>query len=395
MVAFSARLSRLAEAMLGKRVETLLVTHLPDVRWICGFTGSNAALVVVATGARTSARLFTDGRYSVQARDEVQGATVRIAKKSALAEAVVFAANRPVLRCGFDAATTSVATLEIMRKALRKPEVKTPRSNGFWQPVQGLVSALREVKDTEEIALLRRAAALGCELYEGMLGFIEVGMRELDVAAELEHRARVAGAEGMSFETIVASGARSAMPHARATAAVLEAGTPLTLDFGIMLDGYCSDMTRTVYLRGDAAAGVAKAATSKRKRREEELRRVFEAVLEAQGAAVDAVRAGTLAGRVDEAARGVLRREGLLKFFSHSTGHGLGLEIHEGPRIAAEQKQKLLAGMVVTVEPGVYLPRNDVVGAAGGFGVRIEDTVVVVEDGCEILTPAYKGWVEL
>lgn len=381
---FTTRRERLADAMRLQRMGALLVTHLPDVRWLCGFTGSNAVLVVMVKGSRTSARLFTDGRYTAQAKDEVRGAMVRIAKKSALKEAVVFAANADVLLCGFDAAYTVVTTLEAMRKALREEAVRMRRTNRFLKPVRGLVSSLREVKDAEEIAALRRAAALGCELYEGMLGFIDVGMRELDVAAELERRARLAGAEAMSFETIVASGARSAMPHARATGAVLEPGTLLTLDFGIILNGYCSDMTRTVYLRGVSEGSMKKRSLRKR---EEEQRRVFEAVLQAQESAVASVRAGVTAGKVDEAARRVLRREGLAKYFSHSTGHGLGLEIHESPRIAAKQEQVLQAGMVVTVEPGVYLE--------GNFGVRIEDTVVVMDDGCEILTPAYKGWVAL
>ena len=192
--------------MLAQRLPALLVTHLPDVRWLCGFTGSNAALVVLAQEKRLSARLFTDGRYTAQAAQEVKNATIRIAKKSALTEAMVFAANASVQTCGFDAATTTVATLNAMHKALRHEAVRTSRSKGFLKPVNGMVSTLREVKDAAEIDALRRAAALGCELYEGMLGFIDVGMRELDVAAELEHRARLAGAEAMSFETIVAAG---------------------------------------------------------------------------------------------------------------------------------------------------------------------------------------------
>ena len=385
--------------MAERQVGALLITHPADVRWICGFTGSNAAVVVLTEARRVSARLFTDGRYTAQAAQEVSGTvppvSVRIAKKSALAEAVVFAANWEAngaagtgARCGFDPATTTVATLKSMRAALGGERVRVARGNAFLKPVERTLSMLREVKDHVEVEGLRRAAALGCALYEGMLAFIEVGMLELDVAAELEHRARLAGAEAMSFETIVASGVRSAMPHARATDAVLEAGTLLTLDFGIMLDGYCSDMTRTVFLRGEASEGERKGkAKAERKLREEEQRRVFHAVLEAQEAAVNAVGAGVTAGAVDAAARGVLRRQGLAKWFTHSTGHGLGLEIHEGPRIAAEQKQVLEAGMVVTIEPGAYLP--------GEFGVRIEDTVVVLEDGCEMLTPIYKGWVEL
>jgi Xaa-Pro aminopeptidase len=175
----------------------------------------------------------------------------------------------------------------------------------------------------------------------------------------------------MAFDTIVASGERSCLPHGRATGAKLARRGFCTLDFGVVLDGYCSDMTRTVHM-------------GKPKRGERE---VYEAVLEAQEAGVAAVKAGVTAGDVDEAARAVLRGHKLDQFFTHSTGHGVGLEIHEGPRLAAKQTQTLKAGMVVTIEPGVYMP--------GKFGVRIEDTVVVTATGCEILTPSTKAWIEL
>ncbi len=173
------------------------------------------------------------------------------------------------------------------------------------------------------------------------------------------------------------------MPHARATDAPVEPGTLLTLDFGVVLDGYCSDMTRTVFFASGAGPRLSTAARDRMRRQ----RQVFEAVLQAQVAAVDAVRSGIETTAVDAAARALLKRHGLHKAFSHSTGHGLGLEIHEGPRIAATHTSTLQPGMTVTIEPGAYLP--------GDFGVRIEDTVLVTDAGCEILTPAYKGWVEL
>ena len=175
----------------------------------------------------------------------------------------------------------------------------------------------------------------------------------------------------MSFDTIVASGERSALPHGRATTARLPKKGFVTLDFGVLLDGYCSDMTRTVHLG----------------RPKSDVRSVYDSVLEAQRAAVAAVRAGVEAGAVDEAARSVLRNAGLADHFSHSTGHGVGLEIHEGPRIAAKQTTRLAAGMVITIEPGVYLP--------GRFGVRIEDTVLVTKNSAEILTPTTKALIEL
>jgi len=227
------------------------------------------------------------------------------------------------------------------------------------------------VKDDEELALMGEAALMGCRLFEHILGFMRPGLMEVEVAAELEHEARLLGAEGMSFETIVASGVRSALPHGRATTTQLPRKGFVTLDFGIIHGGYCSDMTRTVYL------GKPKATE----------RAAYEAVLEAQQAGAAAVHAGASCGEVDEAARGVLRKVGLAEAFSHSTGHGVGLEIHESPRIGAGQKIRLLAGMVVTIEPGIYLP--------GEFGIRIEDMVAVTRTGGEVLTPAPKALIEL
>jgi len=234
-----------------------------------------------------------------------------------------------------------------------------------------MVEPLRRVKDEDELAVITEAALGGCSLFEHVLCFIRPGMREIDVAAELEHRARLMGAEGMSFETIVASGLRSALPHGRATSAVLPRRGFLTLDFGIILGGYCSDMTRTVFLGSPKA----------------DERSTYNAVLEAQEAAVAAVKSGIRCGEVDEVARAVLRREGLAEAFSHSTGHGVGLEIHEPPRIGAGQPTRLMQGMVVTIEPGVYLP--------GRFGIRIEDMVAVTETGGKVLTPAPKALIEL
>jgi Xaa-Pro aminopeptidase len=219
---------------------------------------------------------------------------------------------------------------------------------------------------------MKRAAALGCKLFEGALGYIVPGAKETDVAAQLELHARLAGAEAMSFETIVASGERSALPHGRATGAKLPKRGFVTLDFGVVLDGYCSDMTRTVHL-------------GKGSQREWD---VYHSVLEAQEAAVAMLAPGVTCGHVDEAARSVLRKAKLEKAFSHSTGHGVGLEIHEGPRLAAKQEQVLEPGMIVTIEPGAYL--------AGQFGVRIEDMVLVTAKGGDVLTKASaKVWMEL
>ncbi|MHB1935843.1 MAG: M24 family metallopeptidase [Acidobacteriaceae bacterium] len=372
------RLKRLIAALqsASSDADAMLITHPIDVRYLTGFTGSNAAVVLPLQrpGARKTRRpsgagkrvLFTDGRYIQQARQETKHAGVVIAQGPILREACAWMVSAGVRRCVFDGEHTTLATLDMLRLS-----IPTKLRRGFFQPTPALVAGLREIKDAEEIGRLRAAAQLGCRLFEGLLTQIEAGKREIDVAAHLEFAARMAGAEGMSFETIVASGARSAMPHGNATEQRMPRRGFAVLDFGVMLRGYCSDMTRTVHL--------GPATTAERD--------AYEAVLEAQLAAIAAVRPGIQCGDVDEAARSVLRRAKLADFFSHSTGHGVGLEIHEGPRIAAKQQQTLKAGMVITIEPGVYLP--------GRFGVRIEDMALVTRSGAEILTPATKAWIEL
>ncbi len=342
----------------------LLVTHLPDVRYLSGFTGSSAALAV----ARRAACLFTDGRYRTQAAEEVSATRVEIVTGSPSIAAVQWlAAQSGAETAGFDPAHTTVAELSRLRAAL-PARLRRSFLAGLPSP---LVESLRLIKDEDELAIMEEAARLGCALFDGILAFIRPGLREIDVAAELEHRARLLGAEGMSFETIAASGPRSALPHGRASAAPLPRRGFLTLDFGVILEGYCSDMTRTVFL--------GKPKT--------EERRAYAAVLQAQESAVAAVSAGARCADVDEAARGILRGQGLAEAFTHSTGHGVGLEIHEPPRIGSGQTDRLHDGMVVTIEPGVYFP--------GRFGIRIEDMVAVTRTGGRVLTPSPKALIEL
>jgi len=358
------RIGLLRRRLTKAGLHGLLVTHLPDVRYLTGFTGSSAALAVT----RRAARLFTDGRYTEQAAAEVQAAQVQIVSSSAAVSAVEWLAAQPGVEfAGFDPTWTSVAELGRWRAAL-PARLRRAFLSVLAAP---LVEPLRQVKDEDELALMTEAALVGCKLFDHILSFVRPGMAEIEVAAELEHRARLMGAEGMSFETIVTSGARTALPHGKASSAVLPRRGFLTLDFGVILKGYCSDMTRTVCLgrpKTDESAA-------------------YEAVLEAQEAGVAAVSAGASCGEVDEAARGVLRRAGLAEAFTHSTGHGVGLEIHEAPRIGAGQTTRLQAGMVVTIEPGVYL--------ANRFGIRIEDMVAVTGTGGQVLTPAPKALIEL
>ncbi len=360
----SRRIGQLRRRLTRAGFPGLLVTHLPDIRYLSGFTGSSAALAVT----RRAARLFTDGRYTAQAALEVKAAEVAIVTGSPAVHAAEWLAAQPgVDGAGFDPGNTTVAELARWREALPARLRRT-----FLAPLAGpLVEPLRLVKDEDELTILRKAALDGCRLFDHMLTFLRPGLHEFEVAAELEYQARRLGAEGMSFETIVASGVRSALPHGHATEARLPRRGFVTLDFGIIREGYCSDMTRTVCL--------GKPAPNERA--------AYQAVLEAQEQGVAAVAAGVRCGDVDEATRSSLREAGLAEWFTHSTGHGVGLEIHESPRIGAGQAMRLTAGMVITIEPGIYIP--------GQFGLRIEDMVAVTRTGGEVLTPAPKALIEL
>jgi Xaa-Pro aminopeptidase len=356
----NARIKQLRSAMAQDALQAILITHLPNIRYLCSFTGSSGALLI--TEDRST--LFTDGRYCTQAREEVKGAQVVVGKKAPALQAVEWLAahKRGRIALGMEGEHVTVATQAAIRREL-PPRVRI-------KPVSSIVERQRVVKDITELARIRRAVQLGSGLFQHLLRAIRPGATELEVAAEIEYQARRAGAEGMSFEAIIASGKRSALPHGRASAAKICNGF-VVCDFGVILAGYCSDMTRTVHVGQPSPAA----------------RIFYQAVLEAQQAALDSVRAGISTGEVDAAARKLLKKRGLEKFFTHSTGHGVGLEIHEAPRVAAGQNEILEPGMVITIEPGAYV--------SGKWGVRIEDMVAVTERGCEVLTPTSKELVTI
>ena len=360
-----ARLRRLQKALPADKLDFLLVTHLPNVRYLTGFTGSSAALLVGPDGAT----LFTDGRFITQANEEVANARIVIGSKAPVIAAAEFLVRRgnkrsrvhPVL--GIEPESLTAGARDRLAALLR--------GKARLRSVPPLVERARMIKDAEEVRLIRRAIDLGASLFRVACQTIKPGVREVEVAAAMEFEARSKGAEGMSFPTIIAAGARSAVVHGRASAARVPRRGFVVCDFGVILTGYCSDRTRTVHVGQPSR----------------EARRFFDTVLEAQLAAIAAVRPGVTAAEVDEAARSVLRKAKLAKYFTHSTGHGVGLEIHEAPRLAVGQEQKLEPGMVVTIEPGAYIP--------GKGGVRIEDVVVVTPSGCEVLTLADKQLVIL
>jgi Xaa-Pro aminopeptidase len=371
---FLARQQKLREQLAPAGLDALLVSHLPNIRYLCGFTGSAGLLLVEEAGSV----FFTDVRYDTQGRAEVKGAKVVIARKAllnALGERIGARRKRSRSKgwtIGIEAEHLTVA--EKKRLADLLPSGVRVRN------VSALVERARMVKDEEELGLIRAAVGLGATLFDRALEVLRPGIKEAEVAAEMEYAARRAGAEAMSFPTIIASGARSALPHGRATEQAVAAGGFVVCDFGVILAGYCSDQTRTVWVGSGSGPDAAASGPNAK-----EARHAYESVKEAQAAAIAAVRPGVRVGEVDAAARKVLRRAGLGRHFTHSTGHGVGLEIHEAPRVAAGQKEVLQPGMVITIEPGVYFPSK--------WGVRIEDMVAVGEDGCEVLTPTSKDFL--
>lgn len=353
----SARRSALLQHLAETRLGAILVTGLPNVRYLAGFTGSNAALLLTDDRAI----LFTDPRYQTQAAQE-SDCDVRIVKGPLTTEIAATVKRLRLKKIGFEQNRIGFAEHLQLTDALPKVRLK---------PVMGAVEKLRQVKSDSEIATIRASVQLNSAALEEALRHFKPTMTEVDLAAEIEYRMRLLGADGTAFETIVASGERSALPHAHPGERPILANQLLLIDMGARVAGYCSDMTRT-----HAVGKLAPKA-----------RRMYRAVLESQLAAIDAVKPGATCTGVDRAARDVLRGYGLEQAFVHSTGHGLGLEIHEGPRVGRKDKTKLEPGMVITIEPGVYVER------AGG--VRIEDTVVVTATGCDILTPTTKELVVL
>lgn len=358
---FRRRQNLLRRRLAESNADSLVVTHLPNIFYMTGFAGS--AGVVTLKGQRCT--LFTDGRYATQAPDETKAAGVKvaIAKGSLLQAAGRDFGGSSRSRVVFDPAHTTVAALRALEAAAG--------SKVSWQAESGWIEELRSVKSADEISRLRAAAKLISRTFESIVGMIRPGLRERELAAEIEYKMKGLGAEGPSFDTIVASGKRSALPHARPTEKRLKRNELVVLDLGAILARYCSDLTRTVYLG----------------RAPKRIKTWYRAVLEAQDAGREALAEGVECGAADSAARSVLARYRFADYFTHSLGHGLGLEIHEDPRLAAGQKRVLQAGNVVTVEPGVYME--------GLGGIRIEDDVLVKEFGVEVLTTAAREFLEL
>jgi Xaa-Pro aminopeptidase len=353
------RQAALRVALDNEGLDGLLVTHLPNIRYLTGFTGS-AALLLVRPQEST---LITDFRYAVQAPDEAGSvARVEIDQKSVWE------------RLGRVLTAAAVGTLGVESQALtvRDAERVAGLTRARLVPVTDLVERLRAVKSPEEVAAIRAAATLAQDALAEVIPTVRPGQRELDVGAALESALRRRGSEWHPFPTIVASGPRAALPHAHTSARAIEAGEWLLLDFGAQVDGYCADLTRTMVVGGRA---------------DERQRMVYELVRSAQGRALEHLRAGMTGREGDALAREVIAARGFGDAFGHSLGHGLGLEVHEAPRLAPTADTPLPLHAVVTVEPGIYLP--------GWGGVRLEDDVHLGPDGPEVLSDGRTDLLEL
>lgn len=356
----SSRRLALQAAMQKAKCDALLISHLPNVRYSCNYTGT-AGLALIAPSAL---HFFTDFRYTEQARAQVPPEfKIHIAKKGLFRESARIARaqktsnGKPLARIGVEAEHVSVAAFQELQKLFPFATLV---------PTTGLVEGVRLLKDEGELEVMRRAIVLIDEVFEHICGFLKPGQSEREVSDECERQMRLRGASGPSFDTIVASGVRGALPHGVASDKKIEAGEMVTIDMGARLEGYCSDFTRTVCI-GKA---------------DSEQQKVYETVWDAQVKAADAMRAGITCKEADGVARKSIADAGYGKYFGHGLGHGVGLDIHEAPRVSPLGKGKLQAGSVVSCEPGIYI--------ANWGGVRIEDLILIQEGGREVLSHGNK-----
>lgn len=347
--------------MARRGLEALLVQKEKNRIYLSGFTGTAGSLLITTAAAY----LLTDFRYVEQAAAQAPAFSVQRMGQGPRATTDLLArllSEHRISQLGFEADTVSFDWYEELRDGLRGVRLV---------PASGAVEALRKVKEPTEIEAIRRAAALADQAFAHILEYIRPGVTERDVALELEFFMRRRGASGVAFDTIVASGRRSSLPHGVATDKVIAAGELVTLDFGCVVDRYCSDMTRTVVV-GEPDA---------------QQRQIYDVVLNAQQAGVAAARAGQTGKELDHVCRQIIADSGYGEYFGHGTGHAVGLDVHEDPRVSPTGQERLVPGHVVTIEPGIYLP--------GWGGVRIEDLVVITADGCDVLSRSPKELIIL
>jgi Xaa-Pro aminopeptidase len=352
-----ARLAKLQKTVRDHGLDALLITHLPNIHYLIGYTGSNGMLVVPAQG---KPHFFTDFRYKYQVKIEVAGAKISIVDREkqlldAFVEKQLFGDFDAV---GFEEYRCPYHVYDFLRKKFRHLKLV---------PKREMVESMTMVKTDDEIGAIRKAVAIGDEVFAKVVDMIKPGVAEREIAAEISYHTRKFGAEGDAFEVIVASGERTALPHGRATDKKIKKGEMVTLDFGCRYKGFNSDMTRTV--------AVGKVPT--------ELQKIYEIVRVAQQRAIERAKPGMNGRELDNIARDYITLHGYGSKFGHSTGHGLGIEVHEIPMIAQRGERFLLEpGQIITIEPGIYVE--------GVGGVRIEDDVLITNDGVEVLNKSPK-----
>ncbi|MDA8242481.1 MAG: Xaa-Pro peptidase family protein [Nitrospiraceae bacterium] len=346
------RLDAITDALGAKGIDGIIISDLTNVRYVSGFRGSSACLLVT----RKARLFFTDFRYEEQAKKQIKGFEILIEKEPRPRLLMEKARSLGLRTVGFEAS----ASYEFYRSLLRKgPRIRA---------VTNLVEDLRRVKDAHETELIGRAIERAEKAFTEVLPHIKKGATELQIAARLEEGLRKNGCVSLPFDIIVAAGANSSMPHARPTHNKIKAGDLVVIDWGGEAEGYFSDMTRTFLMHGSGL---------------EKKKEIYETVLEANIAAIEAVKDGVRARAIDRTARDVIKAAGYADFFGHGTGHGVGLNVHELPRVSRLGRESVKTGMVFTIEPGIYLP--------GTGGVRIEDMVLAGKRGCTVLTSLRKG----
>lgn len=353
------RISALRKKLQADNLDGMIIAHLDHVRYLTGFTGTAGLLVI----SRKEADFFTDFRYADQARKQVKGARVSIVKRDAIPALKDFPKlNAKNYKYAFSSEYLRVAQMERLQQAL---------PDSLLVSADLILADLGWVKDSDEIASIKKAVEISDAAFERILNMIASGVRERELAAELEYQMAMLGSEKPPFETIVASGYRSALPHGVASHKKIKKGEFITFDFGATINGYVSDVTRTVVLGKP---------TQKQKK-------IYDTVLRAQQAGIKKVRAGVMAKAVDEASRKVIQKAGFGKNFGHGTGHGIGFHYHMGPRVSSQSEDKLMVNNVITIEPGIYI--------SGWGGVRIEDDVVVTTTSGKVLNKAPKNLLVL
>ncbi|WP_404452985.1 Xaa-Pro peptidase family protein [Virgibacillus necropolis] len=352
-----SKIEKLRASLSTNNLDAIIITNPYNRRYITGFTGTAGVAII----SLKDTRFITDFRYTEQANEQATEFTVVEHKKSIIEEISNQLNELNVSRVGFEKTHMTYATYELYNKTIDKELI----------PVSGIVEKLRLIKTSEELTILKAAAKIADDAFEHIQSFIKPGVKEIDVSNELEFFMRKQGATSSSFDIIVASGYRSALPHGVASDKKIESGELVTLDYGALYQGYCSDTTRTVAV-GEIS---------------DELKTIYNTVLTAQLKGVEGIKPGITGVQADALTRDYITEKGYGKYFGHSTGHGVGLEVHEGPGLSVKSETTLEAGMVVTVEPGIYIQN---VG-----GCRIEDDVLVTESGHERLTQASKELIQL